>query len=96
MKTKYELINRVKAPTPRFFKVVRHIGITLGAVGTALLTAPVVLPAVITAAAGYLVTAGLVATAIASAAVADDRGNGGNPSGGTPGAATGSGEGAAP
>ncbi|WP_257657896.1 hypothetical protein [Parapedobacter lycopersici] len=96
MKTKYEFINRVQAPTPGFFKTIRHIGITLGAVGTALLTAPVVLPAVITAAAGYLVTAGLVATAIASAAVADSRGNGDNASGGTPDTSAGSGEGAAP
>lgn len=74
MKLNQEIIHRVKAPTPKFFKTVRRIAITLGAVGTALLTAPVALPAAITTVAGYLVAAGLVATAVSSAAVADGAG----------------------
>ena len=71
MKFEQELINRIMAPTPKFFKAVRRVGVVLGTVGTALLAAPVVLPAMVTTVAGYLVAAGLVATAVSSAAVAD-------------------------
>ena len=71
MKFNDELISRVNAPTPTFFKTVRRVALTLGAIGTALLTAPVALPAAVTTVAGYLVAAGLVATAVSSAAVAD-------------------------
>src|SRR5690606_23384674 len=76
MKFSDELISRVNAPTPTFFKTVRRVALTLGAIGTALLTAPVALPAAVTTVAGYLVAAGLVATAVSSAAVADGAGDG--------------------
>ncbi|WP_207420727.1 hypothetical protein [Desertivirga brevis] len=69
MKTFKSLTTRIKSPTPPFFKKIRKIGILLGAIGTALLSAPISLPAAITTAAGYLVTAGLVATAVSSTAV---------------------------
>ncbi len=59
------IIARAKAPTPKFFKVLRTIGLMLAGVGTVLLTAPVTLPAVVVTAGGYLVTAGGVATAVA-------------------------------
>lgn len=61
-----ELIERIKAPTPPFFKKIIKIGLTVGAVGVTLLSAPVALPIVITKIAGYLATAGLVATAVAA------------------------------
>lgn len=61
---KLGLIERVISPTPKFFKKVRNIGLTLGAVGAALLASPVTLPAVLVSIAGYLTTAGLVASAI--------------------------------
>lgn len=60
---------RLTLPTPRFFKKIRNIGLTLGAVGGAILAAPVTLPAVIITIAGYLATAGLVASAISTAVV---------------------------
>ena len=49
-----KIIDRAKAPTPKFFKVLRNIGLIMAGVGTVLLTAPVSLP----------VTAGGVATAV--------------------------------
>ena len=60
---------RVKAPTPTIFKKIRNVGLLLGGIGTALLTAPITLPIAITSVAGYLVTAGLVASAIAQTTV---------------------------
>lgn len=71
MKFEQEFINRLHAPTPDFFKLIRRVALILGAAGTALLASPVTLPAAVTAVAGYLVAAGLVATAVSSAAVAD-------------------------
>ena len=55
---------RVKQPTPKFFKKVRTIGLALAAVSTAIFAAPLALPAVIVKIAGYLAVAGGVATAV--------------------------------
>ncbi|MBK6563741.1 MAG: hypothetical protein IPL63_12070 [Saprospiraceae bacterium] len=59
-----EIIKRAKAPTPKFFKVLRNIGLIMAGVGTVLLTSPVSLPAAVVTVGGYLVTAGGVATAV--------------------------------
>ncbi|WP_242691782.1 hypothetical protein [Desertivirga arenae] len=69
MNTKLNLRRRIKSPTPKFFRKIRKAGLIAGAVGTALLTAPVSLPAVLTTVAGYLVTAGIVASAVSTTAV---------------------------
>jgi uncharacterized membrane protein HdeD (DUF308 family) len=58
------VIKRAKAPTPKFFRVLRSIGLTLAAVGGTLLAAPVALPVAITTVAGYLAVAGGVISAI--------------------------------
>lgn len=63
------LIQRVKAPTPKWFKIVRTIGITLTAVGGAILAAPVAIPATIVTVAGYLALGGTIATAVAQTAI---------------------------
>jgi len=68
---KSEITERIKSPTPTFFKKIRTIGLTLGAIGGALLAAPITLPATVISIAGYLATAGLVASAISSTAVDD-------------------------
>ena len=60
---------RLNAPTPSFFRKIRNIGLTLGAIGAALLAAPVTLPAAVLTVAGYLMTAGLVASAVSLTAV---------------------------
>ena len=58
------LIQRAVSPTPRFFKILRNIGIALATAGGAILASPVALPATIVTIGGYLVTAGAVATAV--------------------------------
>ena len=68
---KTEITDRIKSPTPKFFKKIRTIGLTLGAVGGALLAAPIALPATIISIAGYLATAGIVASAISTTAKED-------------------------
>ena len=58
------IIKRAKAPTPKFFKVLRNIGLALAAVGGTILAAPVALPVVVTSIGGYLAVAGGVASAV--------------------------------
>ena len=60
---------RLQSPTPGFFKKIRNIGLVLGAIGGAILAAPVTLPAAVITVAGYLATAGLVASAVSATAV---------------------------
>ncbi|HWV72961.1 MAG TPA: hypothetical protein VN040_14660 [Pseudosphingobacterium sp.] len=68
---KSEITERIKSPTPTFFKKIRTIGLTFGAIGGALLAAPITLPATIVSIAGYLATAGIVASAISTVAKED-------------------------
>ncbi|MBX9782405.1 MAG: hypothetical protein K2X48_03830 [Chitinophagaceae bacterium] len=63
------IIKRLKAPTPSFFKKLCNIGIALAAVGGAIVTAPVILPAVIVSAGGYLAVAGAVIGAVSQVTV---------------------------
>ena len=63
------VVERVKAPTPKFFKTLRTIGIALAAAGGALLAAPIALPATVISIAGYVVLAGGVMTAVSQTAV---------------------------
>ncbi|PWA09887.1 hypothetical protein [Flavobacterium laiguense] len=58
------VIQRAKAPTPKFFKVLRNIGLTLAAVGGTVLAAPVALPIVVVSIGGYLALAGGVLSAV--------------------------------
>lgn len=63
------IIERVKAPTPKFFKLLRTIGLSIIAASGVLLTAPVSLPTGIISLAGYLTVAGTVLTAVSQTAV---------------------------
>ena len=65
------IVNRATAPTPKFFKVLRNIGLALATIGGAILTAPVVLPAVVVAVGGYLAVAGGVLSAVSQLTVDD-------------------------
>ena len=67
------IVQRVKSPTPKFFKKVRNIGLALAAIGTTLLTAPVSLPAVVIKIAGYLAVAGGVAGTVSQTAVKSEK-----------------------
>ncbi len=59
-----EIIQRAKKPTPSFFKKLRNIGLVLVAVSTAIVTAPIALPAVVVTTAGYAAVAGGVISAV--------------------------------
>ena len=63
-----KIAQRIKAPTPSFFKKVRNIGLALAGVSATILAAPITLPALVLQLAGYLAVAGGVATAVSQAA----------------------------
>jgi len=63
------VIDRAKAPTPKFFRVLRTVGLALAAAGGTLLAAPVALPAAIVTLGGYLAVAGGVMTAMSQVTV---------------------------
>jgi len=64
-----KLAQRVKSPTPKFFKKVRNIGLALAAISATILTEPMALPAVVVKIAGYLAVAGSVAGTVSQTAV---------------------------
>ncbi|RST26328.1 hypothetical protein [Chryseobacterium lacus] len=78
-KDSLNLVERVKAPTPKWFKIIRNVGITLTAVGGAILASPVALPASIITVAGYVLLGGTMATAIAQTAMSSEDKDKGNP-----------------
>ena len=63
------LVQRWKAPTPKFWKKVQRVAITLGAVAGVIITAPVSIPATIITVAGYVATAGTVAATLSQLTV---------------------------
>lgn len=64
-----KLVERMKAPTPKFFRVLRNVGLALAAAGGAIITAPIALPVGVVTVAGYLAVAGGVMTAVSQSAV---------------------------
>jgi uncharacterized membrane protein HdeD (DUF308 family) len=68
-----KIINRAKAPTPKFFKVLRTVGLALAAVGGTILAAPIALPAIVTTIGGYVALAGGVLSAASQLTTTDDR-----------------------
>lgn len=66
---KMNLAERVLAPTPKWFKVLRTIGIALASVGGIIIASPVALPAALVSAAGYLILGGSIITAVSQTGV---------------------------
>lgn len=64
---------RVKAPTPKFFRILRTIGLSLLAVSGSLLAAPIALPATLVTVAGYVAVAGGVISAVSQVTVAEEK-----------------------
>jgi len=64
-----KIVERATAPTPKFFKVLRTIGLALATVGTVVLTAPVSLPVIVTTIGGYVAVAGGVISAVSQLTV---------------------------
>jgi hypothetical protein len=63
------LVQRVTSPTPKFFRVLRTIGLALAAISGTVLAAPVALPAIVSTIAGYVAVAGTVVTAVSQVTV---------------------------
>ena len=58
------ILERINAPTPQFFKRLRNCGLALAAISAAILAAPVALPLAIVTAAGYAAVGGAVISAV--------------------------------
>ncbi len=67
-----KIINRAKAPTPKFFRVLRTVGLALAAVGGTILAAPIALPVIVTTIGGYVAVAGGVLSAASQLTTTDD------------------------
>ena len=65
------ILERVKAPTPKFFKVLRTIGLALAAAGGTLVAAPISLPPGIVVLGSYLAVGGTVLTAVSQVTAED-------------------------
>ena len=63
------LFDRIKASTPKIFRIIRNTGFVLAAAGGVIIASPIALPATVVSVSGYLVDAGGVMTAVSQAAV---------------------------
>jgi uncharacterized membrane protein HdeD (DUF308 family) len=63
------LVERTMAPTPKWFKILRTVGIALASVGGIILASPVALPVGLVSAAGYLVLGGGIVSAVSQTGV---------------------------
>lgn len=66
------LVSRMAAPTPKWFRIVRNIGLTLTALGGVLVAAPVALPAAVISVGGYLLLGGTLLGAVSQTAVSSE------------------------
>lgn len=66
------IVERIQAPTPKFFKILRSIGLALLAISGSLIAAPVALPVAVVSVAGYAAVAGGVISAISQITVDDE------------------------
>jgi uncharacterized membrane protein HdeD (DUF308 family) len=66
------IVERAKAPTPKFFRVLRSIGMALLAISGSIIAAPVVLPVAVVSIAGYAALAGGVISVISQITVNDE------------------------
>ncbi|TDD99766.1 hypothetical protein E0F76_03330 [Flavobacterium cellulosilyticum] len=60
---------RVFAPTPKWFKILRTVGIALASVGGIIIASPVALPVGIVTAAGYLILGGSIISVVSQTGV---------------------------
>jgi len=68
-----KITQRLRQPTPVFFKKLRNVGLGLAGIGATLLAAPITLPVIIANIGGYLAVAGGVITAVSQAAVKEEK-----------------------
>ncbi len=63
------ILERIKSPTPTFFKKLRNVGLGLIAVGGVLVSSTITLPVIAITIGQYLIVAGSVASAVAQTTV---------------------------
>jgi len=63
------LAERVLAPTPKWFKTLRTVGIALASIGGIIVASPVALPVGLVSAAGYLILGGSIISVISQTGV---------------------------
>jgi uncharacterized membrane protein YjjP (DUF1212 family) len=68
-----KIVSRMADSTPKFFRLLRNIGIALAAASAATLSAGDILPAIVIKVAGYVAVAGSVMTAVSQAAVKNEK-----------------------
>ena len=66
------ILERANKPTPKFFRKLRTIGLTVAAIGTTIVASPVALPAILVKIAGYLTVAGTVMSGVSQVTVKRD------------------------
>jgi len=66
---KMNLVERTLAPTPKWFKILRTVGIALASVGGIIIASPIAFPVVLVSAAGYLVLGGSIISVVSQTAV---------------------------
>ena len=66
---KMNLVERTLAPTPKWFKILRTVGIALASVGGIIIASPISLPVGLVSAAGYLVLGGSIISVVSQTAV---------------------------
>ena len=66
---KMYLVERTLAPTPKWFKILRTVGIALASVGGIIIASPIALPVGLVSAAGYLVLGGSIISVVSQTAV---------------------------
>jgi len=64
-----KVIERIKKPTPKFFKIIRNVGLALLSVSGVIATAPISLPAIVITASGYVALAGGILSAVSQLTV---------------------------
>lgn len=69
------LYTRIQSPTPKLFKNLRNIGLTMATIGGIILSAPISLPAIIVTIGGYITVVGGVVSAISQLTVDDNTTN---------------------
>ena len=67
-----KVVERIKAPTPKFFKILRTIGLALLGISGTIVAAPIVLPVTVVTVAGYMAVAGGVISAVSQMTVAEE------------------------
>ena len=70
-----KVVERIKAPTPKFFKILRSVGLALLAISGTIVAAPIVLPVTVVTVAGYMAVAGGVISAVSQMTVVEENQN---------------------